>query len=110
LLGIADVDGLNSGNRGEIGMIMPSYKIEIEVIDILGTGKCSMEQTVGDKYQYPEDRGKMCASSFHILYPWILVMQSGGSFSFFEDGHSVTLGCADYKHQVVYRITRVEVD
>ena len=85
-------------------------KIEIEVIDILGTGQCSMEQKIGDKYQYPEDRGKMCASSLHILYPWILVMQSGGSFSFFEDGHSVTLGCADYEHQVVYRITRIEVD
>ena len=65
---------------------------------------------VGDTYNYPEDRGKMCPSSFHILYPWILVMQSGGSFSFFEDGHSVTLGCADYEHQVVYRITRIEVD
>ncbi len=89
---------------------MPNYEIEIEVIDILGTGKCSMEQKVGDKYQYPADCGKMCSSSFHILYPWILVMQSGGSFSFFDDENSVSVGCADYEHQVVYRITRVEVD
>ncbi len=87
-------------------ILMPAFKIKIEVVDILGSGKCSMEQHVGDVYEYPEDRGKMCTSSFHILYPWILVMQSGGSFSFFENDNSVTVGCSDYTHQVVYKVTR----
>ena len=86
-------------------------KVRIEVIDILGTGECSMGQKVGEVYSYPEDRGKMCPSSFHSLIPWIMVMQSGGTYSFFkDDGNSMTLGCPDYKHQVVYKITRETVD
>ncbi len=86
---------------------MPRYKLTIEVIDILGEGKCSMEQKVGDTYNYPEDRGKMCPSSFHIMYPMIIAMQLGATHSSFgDDGHSTTVGCSDYKHQVVYKITR----
>lgn len=90
---------------------MAKVRITIEVIDILNDGKCSMGQVVGDTFNYPEDRGKICPSAFYILYPWILVMQSGGSYSFFEDdGNSVTLGCSDYTHQVVFKITRETVE
>lgn len=90
---------------------MPRTKIRIEVVNILGTGKCSMGQEVGAKYDYPEDRGKMCPSAFHIIYPWLLVMQSGGEFSFFNDeGNSVEVGCSDFTHQVVFKITREYVD
>ncbi|MDF1540803.1 MAG: TIGR04076 family protein [Candidatus Thorarchaeota archaeon] len=84
-------------------------KIKIEVIDILNSGKCSLGQEIGVVYSYPEERGKMCPSSFHSLYPWILVMQSGGRFSWMEDD-SITVGCPDYEHQVVYKITRTIVD
>jgi uncharacterized repeat protein (TIGR04076 family) len=55
-------------------------KVRIEVIDILGTGECSMGQKIGEVYNYPEDRGKMCPSSFYSLIPWIMVMQSGGIY------------------------------
>ena len=90
---------------------MAKTKVKIEVVDILGSGKCSMGQQVGATYYYPEDRGKMCPSSFYILYPWILVLLSGGSFSYFdEDGTSIKLGCADYLHQVVYKLTRETVE
>ncbi|MHA1883331.1 MAG: TIGR04076 family protein [Candidatus Thorarchaeota archaeon] len=90
---------------------MVKYKVTIEVVDILNNGKCSMGQEVGDAFNYPEDRGKICPSAFHILYPWILVMQSGGSYSFFkDDGNSVTLGCSDYDHQVVFKIKRKPVE
>ena len=86
---------------------MARYKLTIEVIDILGDGKCSMEQKIGDTYNYPEDRGKMCPSAFHIMYPLILAMQLGATHpSFEDDGNSTTIGCADYRHQVVYKILR----
>ncbi|MHA1907065.1 MAG: TIGR04076 family protein [Candidatus Thorarchaeota archaeon] len=88
---------------------MPT-KIKIEVVDILNNGKCSMGQVVGDTFNYPEDRGKICPSAFHILYPWILVMQSGGRFSFFAEDDSVKVGCSDYSHQVVFKITRTITD
>jgi len=87
------------------------YKVTIEVIDILGEGKCSMKQQVGDTYNYPEDRGRMCPSSFYVLYPWIMVMQSGGRFTEEGDGSDfMTSGCPDYRHQVVYRISRSEAN
>ncbi|MFW9960403.1 MAG: TIGR04076 family protein [Candidatus Thorarchaeota archaeon] len=90
---------------------MASYKVRIEVIDIQNQGKCSMGQKIGDTYNYPEDRGKMCPSSFHILYPWIMVMESGGSFTESGDGHNyMTVGCSDYRHQVVYKITREPIE
>ncbi|MHA2046460.1 MAG: TIGR04076 family protein [Candidatus Thorarchaeota archaeon] len=87
---------------------MPKYKVTIEVIDVLGDGKCSMGQKVGATYSYPEDRGKMCPSSFYVLYPWIMVMLSGGSLWGSED--HMTSGCPDYKHQVVYKISRKVVE
>ncbi|MFW9845916.1 MAG: TIGR04076 family protein [Candidatus Thorarchaeota archaeon] len=88
-----------------------AVKITIEVVKILGTGECSIGQKEGIVYNYPEDRGKLCPSSLHSLYPWLLVMQSGGSYSFFkDDGNSMTIGCPDYTHQVVYKITREFVD
>ena len=90
---------------------MAKYKVTIEVIDIQGEGNCSIDQKVGDTYSYPEDRGKMCTSSFYVLYPWIMVMLSGGSFAEEGDGSGfMTTGCPDYRHQVVYRISRREID
>lgn len=86
---------------------MTKYKVAIEVIDILNEGKCSIGQKVGDTYSYPEDRGKMCPSSFYVLYPWIMVMLSGGSLWGSED--HMTTGCPDYRHQVVYKISRTAV-
>jgi uncharacterized repeat protein (TIGR04076 family) len=82
-------------------------KVTVEVIDILGSGECSMGQKIGDKYEYPEDRGTMCPSSFCILYPWIQVMLSGGSYAETGDGSDfMTVGCSDYRHPVVYKISR----
>jgi uncharacterized repeat protein (TIGR04076 family) len=85
--------------------------VTIEIIDILGSGKCSMEQKIGDNFEYPEDRGRMCPSSFYTLYPWIMVMLSGGSFTEEGDGSDfMTSGCPDYRHQVVYKISRKVVE
>ncbi len=90
---------------------MASYKVRIEVIDIQNQGECSMGQKIGDIYDYPEDRGKMCPSSFYILYPWIMVMESGGSFTESGDGSDfMTVGCSDYRHQVVYKISRKSIE
>jgi uncharacterized repeat protein (TIGR04076 family) len=92
-------------------MDMTKYKVTIEVIDIKGEGDCSIGQKVGDTYNYPEDRGKMCPSAFYVLYPWIMVMLSGGSFAEQGDGSDfMTTGCPDYRHQVVYKISRKVVE
>ncbi len=87
---------------------MAKYKVTIEVVDVLGNGKCSLGQKPGIIYNYPEDRGKMCPSSFYVLYPWIMVMLSGGSLWGSED--HMTTGCPDFEHQVVYKIARKVVE
>ena len=90
---------------------MTKYKVKIEVIDILNNGKCTIGQEIGDVYRYPEDRGKMCPSSFYVLYPWIMVMLYGGNLNEEDDDSDVmTTGCPDYRHQVVYKISRVVVN
>ncbi|MBD3405833.1 MAG: TIGR04076 family protein [Candidatus Lokiarchaeota archaeon] len=90
-------------------LISMTWKVKIEIVDILGSGKCSVRQQVGDVFYYPEDRGNICPSAFHILYPWILVMQSGGNL-YVDDEDSISLGCADFKHQVVFRLTRTLIN
>jgi uncharacterized repeat protein (TIGR04076 family) len=87
---------------------LTKYKVKIEVIDILSEGKCSMGQEIGAVYNYPEDRGKMCPSSFYVLYPWIMVMLLGGNFPG-DDSDFMTTGCPDHRPQVVYKISRTEI-
>ncbi len=86
---------------------MPWHKVRIEVVDILGTGKCSMEQKVGNTYIFPDEKGKMCVTSLHSLYPFIVGLQSGGTYSGQENTDEIMLGCPDFKHQVVYRMKRI---
>jgi uncharacterized repeat protein (TIGR04076 family) len=81
--------------------------IAIEVVDILLEGKCSRGHKVGETFNYAEDRGKMCPAALSVLYPYILGLQSGSNFPWEEENpDSITLCCPDYKHPVVYKITR----
>ena len=44
-------------------------KINIEIINILEKGTCPREHNVGDKFEYPEDVGKICQSAYNTIYP-----------------------------------------
>jgi len=87
---------------------MTWHKVEIEVMDILGTGKCGLGQKIGDKYIYPDDRGKICPTAVHTLYPFIMGLQAGGNFPWDKNPGESILCCPEYQHPVVYRITRIE--
>ena len=88
---------------------MPKYKVSIEIVDILGEGKCPMEHQIGEKFEYPEDRGKICPSAFNSIYPYIRVMDSGGSYPWFDEPSAHSFCCPDYKRPVVFKISRREV-
>jgi len=47
---------------------MSQNEVEIEVVDILEAGTCNYGYKVGDKFKYPEDRGKICAAAFHSIF------------------------------------------
>jgi len=88
---------------------MPNYEITIEITKILEKGTCPTGHQVGDTFKYPEDRGRICPSAFHSIYPTIRVMQSGGSFSWFDEPNITSVCCPDYLNPVVFKISRKEI-
>ncbi|MHA2224373.1 MAG: TIGR04076 family protein [Candidatus Hodarchaeales archaeon] len=83
-------------------------EISIEIDNILTEGECSNGHKKGDKFDYKKDRGRICSAAMNVLYPYILGLQSGGSFPWEDDPNSITLCCPDYKNPVVFKITRTK--
>jgi uncharacterized repeat protein (TIGR04076 family) len=81
-------------------------EVIIEVVDIMEKGTCNFGHTVGERFQYPEDRGKICAAAFHAIYPYASGIRFGACYPWEEDSESVTICCPDYKNPVVFKITR----
>lgn len=50
---------------------MSSFKVFIEITDILEEGNCPLGHVIGETFLYPEDRGKICATAFNSIYPYI---------------------------------------
>ncbi|MFW9990491.1 MAG: TIGR04076 family protein [Candidatus Odinarchaeota archaeon] len=82
------------------------YKVSIEIVNILESGKCPSGHKVGETFQMPEDRGKICSAAFHAIYPYLTGLQFGASFPWEEDPDNITICCPDYKNPVVFKITR----
>ncbi len=85
---------------------MPWYDVDIEIIDIQGTGKCNAEHKIGDNFEGIDDQRKICSAAYHTLYPYIVALRSGGSFPWEDNPDEVTLCCPDYKNPVVFKLTR----
>ncbi len=82
-------------------------EVIIEITDVHGKGKCSRGHQVGEIFEYPEDRAKMCPSALSVIRPYILVLAYGGSNIYNKDNpDSFSVSCPDAKHPVVYEITR----
>jgi len=75
-------------------------KVTIEITDILE------EHKIGETFKYPEDVGKLCPAALNSIYPYIRVMESGGSYPFFEGPNAHSACCPDYKRPVVFKISR----
>ena len=90
------------------------FDVTIEVTAILNDGECPQGQRVGNVFKYPDDVGKICQSAYNAIYPTVAVLRSGGSFPWYddEDGDGIpdscSLGCPDYRHPVVFKISRNE--
>ena len=101
--------------KGELMASKEEYDIRIEIIKIMEQGDCPRGHKVGDVFKYPEDLGKLCPTAFHVLYPSIEVLRSGGSFFYYtdEDGDGIKdtdySCCPDYKRPVVFKMTRTKI-
>ncbi|MHA1197941.1 MAG: TIGR04076 family protein [Candidatus Heimdallarchaeaceae archaeon] len=81
-------------------------KVTIEVVDILEAGTCNYKHKIGDKFNHPEDRGKICAAAYQVIYPYAMAIRMGASFPWEEDQESISICCPDYKNPVVFKITK----
>ena len=64
---------------------MSQNEVTIEIVDILLKGECSHGHKIGEKFELPDDRGKICSAAYHTIYPYITGLQFGASFPWEED-------------------------
>jgi uncharacterized repeat protein (TIGR04076 family) len=80
--------------------------IEIEIINIHGSGKCSRGFKIGDIFQYPKDRDKMCPSALSVLRPYLLILAYGGENIYnLDEPNTFSISCPDAIHPVAYKMT-----
>ena len=84
-------------------------QVTIEITDILEEGICPRGHKIGETFEYPEDRGKICPAAFNSIYPYIRVMESGGAYPYFDEPDAHSYCCPDYLRPVVFKISRKEV-
>lgn len=89
---------------------MTPSKVKIRITRILEKGECPLGHKAGEKFIYPEDRGKICASAMHSIFPAVRVLQFGGSFPWEDDPDHAVVCCPDAKNPVVFDLKRVETE
>lgn len=89
---------------------MTSSKVKIRIARILEKGECPLGHKVGEEFVYPDDRGKICASAMHSIFPSIRVLQFGGSFPWEDDPDRAVVCCPDAKNPVVFELMRMKID
>lgn len=86
---------------------MSSYEnISIKIINILEGGKCSIGHQIGDNFNFEKERGTICPHAMNVIFPYIVGLQSGGSFPWEKDPNSISVCCPDPNNPVVFKITR----
>ena len=88
----------STGDRG----FAPTTYLEIEP----AFGTWQDIRKIGEKFDYPEDMGKICPAAFNSIYPYIRMIESGGSMPFFDEPNAHSACCPDYKRPVVFKISR----
>ena len=83
-----------------------AYNVEIEIMKILEEGKCPAGHQIGEKFKFPDDINKICPVAYNTMFNYIRVMESGGSYPWFETPDSHMMCCPDYKRPVVFKISR----
>jgi uncharacterized repeat protein (TIGR04076 family) len=86
---------------------MPN-KIEITIKDILEKGECPLGHEVGEKFNWPDDMGKICPHAVFVLYPAVDVLRFGGAFPWEDDPDKTSICCPDPNNPVVFEIRRID--
>lgn len=71
-------------------------------------GHCALNHKVGDEFRISEKTpAGMCPWAFYALFPFISVLQFGGSFYWENDRDKTTVACPDPANPVVFELRRI---
>jgi uncharacterized repeat protein (TIGR04076 family) len=81
-------------------------RVRIEIVDVLGSGACSIGLAVGDSWTVdsalvPEG---MCGWAYAAMLPFLQPLRFGGSFPWEAEGEALVC-CPDPANPVVFRLT-----
>lgn len=82
--------------------------VKIEIVEIQGTGKCSIGHVVGDVWNVTSDvvPAGMCGWAYAAMLPSLQVLRYGGSFPWEAAGEAVVC-CPDPANPVVFKLSAV---
>lgn len=80
--------------------------VRVEVVEIMGGGKCPSEYEVGRVWTITDHMCPlgMCAYAFNSITPFITMLQYGGQFPW-SDRPTAKVCCPDADNPVVFRLT-----
>ncbi len=69
---------LAQGSEKKKELVVRNYDMEIEVVENGSKTRCHM---VGEKYKWPEERGKLCTWLTSALDPFVNALDAGGTLT-----------------------------
>jgi uncharacterized repeat protein (TIGR04076 family) len=84
------------------------YEIVIDVKDQQGT--CAAGHRIGDRIiiENVKERGHICPTALHTLYPYIYAMKYGAEFPWAKDD-KIRIACPDLENPVVFELRRGKI-
>ena len=71
-------------------------------------GSCVAEHKVGDEFLVADKTpAGMCSWAFYAIFPFVTVLQFGGSFPWENDRDKATVACPDPANPVVFELRRL---
>jgi uncharacterized repeat protein (TIGR04076 family) len=81
---------------------------EVSATVISQKGTCALGHQVGNKFRMADKTpAGICPWAFYALFPFISVLQFGGSFPWEEDKDKATVACPDPSNPVVFELKRL---
>ncbi len=86
---------------------MKKPRIQIKLIERLGSTGCHRGHKPGDCYDFDTERGKLCPMVMHVAFPYIDILRYGGAIPGEEPGTALFC-CPDVKTLNVFEIRRMD--
>lgn len=77
-------------------------KIKLTIIDQLGQMPCHRGHSVGEVFDFDEERGQICPMAMHCGFPYIDILRYGGKIDGQKDGEAIFC-CSDAETALVFK-------